>query len=821
MSAQRLFFIFCVFAIAGGHVSGQNNLVVVEGKIVNGESEAPVEFATVSFLDQNDSAFVMGEVTDERGAFSAEIAPGDYIVKVQFISYKTTEKNVRIPAGAKRNIGRIELFEDVEQLSEVIVRGERTQMEVSLDKRIYNIGQDLVNRGGDAAQILGNLPSVSVDVDGNISLRGSQSVKVLIDGKPSSLAGIDGSSALQQMDGNMIDRVEVITNPSARYEAEGMAGIINIVLKKEQRQGVNGTINLEAGHPVDYGAALNLNYRRNWFNIFGSYSLSYRDTPRKGSDFQRFFDEDTSYTTNIEREMRRKGLSNSFRLGGDIYINENNIITASGIYRISDDNGKDDIIYSNRDINNSLVSRIHRFNDEYEDETSLEYNINFTRTFSGHEEHKLTVDMQYQDNKETEDSDIREMEISGEIDLDPLLQQYLNRESEHEYLFQTDYVYPFGENNRFETGWRTTIRRIDNSYIVEEETDGEWVSLPRYTNNFVYNEDIHSAYAIYGREFNRFSLQGGVRAEYTKVETLLKQTENDNQSEYMHVFPSFHATYDLLNEHSVQASYSKRFRRPGFYMLNPFHSYSDSRNIRSGNPNLKPEFTDSYELGYLKNWTDGTFYFGAYYRHTTDEFERVETSVGDTIYSMPINLSVENAYGLEANFSREIFSFLNLDGSFNFYKAISEGEYSNGETSIDLYSETLTMSGRLNLQMKFFEDYNVQVNSFYRAPRNTTQGKQKGMYAVDFGVSKDFFNRKATVVLNARNALNTLRWRSETFGENFYSRSDSRWRPPQFSLSFLYRINTVKNEQSRGRRSGQEPGNQFDNGNGNDNGMDF
>jgi len=818
MSILRIFPFFFVSIFTSSIALAQNHPTVVEGKIVNGENGDPVEFATVSFLTADDSTLVEGDVTDQRGAFAVEVAPGDYLVKVQFISYKTVFKNVQISGGGRKNIGRIELFEDVEQLAEVVVRGERTRMEASLDKRVYHIGQDLANRGGDAAQILDNLPSVSVDVDGNISLRGSQSVKVLIDGKPSSLAGIDGSSALRQLDGNMIEKVEVIANPSARYEAEGMAGIINIVLKKEQRQGINGTVNLQAGHPVDYGAALNLNYRKNWFNAFGSYSFSYRDVTREGSDFQRFFDEDSSYTTDISREMRRKGLANSFRIGGDIYINENNIITASGVFRISDENGKDDIVYANRDIDHALVSRINRFNDEYEDETSLEYNINYSRVFAGNKEHKLTVDLQYQDNKETEDSEI---EIGGEAGLDPLLQQYLNRESEHEYLFQADYVYPFDENNRFETGWRSTVRRIDNSYIVEEEIDGEWTALPRYTNNFVYNEDIHAAYAIYGRKFNRLSLQGGVRAEYTKVETLLRETGQDNQSEYMHVFPSFHATYDLKNEHSIQASYSKRFRRPGFYMLNPFHSYSDSRNIRSGNPNLKPEFTDSYELGYLKNWADGTFYFGAYYRHTTDEFERVETSSGDTIYSMPINLSVENAYGLEANFSREIVSFLNMDGSFNFYRAASEGEHSDGETVIDLRSETLTMSGRLNLQMKIFDGYHAQVNSFYRAPRNTTQGRQKGMYAVDLGVSKDLFDRKATLTLNARNALNTMKWRSETFGKNFYSRSESRWRPPQFSLSFLYRINMTNNERARERRNGPGRENQFDGGNGNENGMEF
>ncbi len=776
--------------------------VEVKGRVLNAQDNSSVEFATVSFLTASDSSLIKGDVTDLEGNFAVPIAPGNYILKAEFLAFKPTFKAIQVSSDRKtQNIGTIRLQEDVAQLSEVVVRGERTQMEMTLDKRVYNIGQDLVNRGGDASQILDNLPSVSVDMEGNVSLRGSSSVKVLINGKPSGLIGISGTEALRQLDANMVERVEVITNPSARYEAEGMAGIINIVLKKEERLGINGTFNFKTGIPDDHGVSLNVNFRRDWFNLFTNYAFTYRDSPRDGTSFQRFSD----YTTDIVQDIRRKGISNSIRFGGDIYINDQNTLTLSGIYRISDDENLGIINYTDRALSGTLLSNTIRRNEEAEDESVWEYAINYTRTFS-EKDHKLTIDLQYRENDEIEDADIIETRDPFEMPRETLLQGYLNDEFQNSYLLQADYVRPFSETTRLETGWRTNIRKIDNSYLVEEQNEsGIWVPLPAFTNDFIYNEQVHSWYGIFGTEINKFSLQGGVRAEYTNVDTELRQTNEQNNQEYLHIFPSAHVTYAFDNANSVQMSYSKRYNRPGFWHLNPFHSYADSRNIRSGNPNLKPEFTDSYELGYLRTWTDGTFYFGAYYRHTTDEFERIEVLEDSVIRSFPINLSVENAYGLEANFSKELFSRLNLDGNLNFYQSISDGEY-EGE---DLYSKTTTMTGRLNAQIKLFNDFNFQANTFYRAPRTTTQGKNKSMYSLDLGVSKEIFNRNGTVVLNVRNVLNTLRGRSETFAEGFYARSDFRWRPRQITLSLVYRLNR-SNGQDRQRP--QQESMDFDDG---------
>lgn len=821
--------VIILLVIPAGFVAGQSAGSTVTGNIIDGDSNEPLEFATVSLLTKNDSSLIGGNVTGPSGKFTIEnVSPGEYLLKIQFISYQVQFRELSVSSGERvKNVGAIELFIDVAELAEVVVEGQRTTMEMKLDKRIFNIGEDLVNRGTDAASVLDNLPSVTVDPEGAVSLRGSQSVKILINGKPSGLVGMDGSSALKQLDANMIETVEIITNPSARYEAEGMAGIINIILKKEQRQGINGTISVNTGYPHDHGASLNLNYRRDWFNIFGSYGINYDRRPREGSSYQEFYNEDGNidYITDIDRESDNDDLSNTFRLGGDIYINDKNMITASGIYRISDERNREDLFYYDRLESGQLLSRTSRFNDELEDEKVLEYNLNYTRTFSK-PEHKFTFDVQYEDNQETEDSDLWELEFRENVAQDSVFERYLNREKENELLLQADYIHPFGENNRFEVGWRSTFRTIDNSYLVEEQNEaGVWVPIERligdslvsYDNDFIYNENIHAFYVVYGREFNRLSAQAGLRGEYTVVETVLEQGNRRNNNEYFKLFPSVHLTYSLGMENSIQASYSRRFRRPGFWHLNPFHTYSDSRNFRSGNPALQPEFTNSFEVGYLKNWTNGSAYAGVYYRHTTDEIDRISYVQDGITFSRPENISMENAYGVEVNMSRELADWFNLDGNLNFYRTMSEG-FAYG---MDLSTETISMSGRMNAQLELFDGYNLQVSGFYRAPRNTTQGSRKAMYSADVGVSRDVLNGKGTLVMNVRNVFNSLKWRSETIHEindqiEFYSRSDNQWRPRQFSLSFTYRINRTKQQDRQRQGGGGSGGDLEDNGGGGD-----
>ncbi len=776
----------------------QENEVTVTGNVVEGNTDQPVEFATVTINAAKDTSLVKGTITDASGKFTFAVKPGNYMLMVQFVSYKTIYQQIAVGENSIKNLGNLRIEENVEELKEVVITGQKTQMELALDKRIFNIGEDLANRAGNASEILNNLPSVSVDVDGNVSLRGSNSVKILINGRPSGLVGLSGGDALRLLNGNMIDKIELITNPSARYEAEGMAGIINIILKKEKKQGVNGAFSVEAGYPANHGASLNLNFRRNWVNIFTNYGLNYRTSPREGSSSQNFFLEDTTYSTNLIRNQTRRDLSHNFRLGTDFYLNEKTILTGSVLFRFGEGNNDSKVVYNDFDSNNQLFSRSERYSDETEVEDLIEYSINFTRTFDD-PKHKLTFDVQYRNNDETEDDDLREFFTIDPENTPTLLQRSLNEEGENNQMYQLDYVKPIGEKGNFETGWRTTFRTIETDYLVEEQDQDEnWQRVEEFSNDFVYTEDIHAIYAIYGQEFEKFSFQTGLRGEYTRIKTHLIDTDEINDNDYLNLFPSAHVTYKMKNENSLQASYSRRFQRPDFRSLNPFFSFSDNRNYRSGNPKLAPEFTDSYEFGYLKNWDKGNFYYGAYYRHTTGVISRINSVNEEGItFIRPENLNTENSFGFEGNFSRDVTKWLRFDGNVNFFRSIVEGEV-NGES---LSAETNTMSARFNGDVRLPKDYNFQMRGYYNAPRNIPQGKYKSFYSLDLAMSKDVLKKRGTIILNARNILNSMRFRSVTQGENFYYDSEYVFRPRQFSITFDYRINN-NNKKQGGRKGG-------------------
>jgi len=802
MNSTKLFQIVCfIVALLLPYIATAQDQkkVTVKGKVVDATTNNPLEYTTVTFITRSDSSLVAGEVTDQNGNYSIPIKPGNYILKAQFLSYKTQFKSVAINEASKElDMGTIKLAEDINQLQDVEIRGKRTQMEMKLDKRVFNVGADLINQGLNVSEILDNLPSITVDMEGNVSLRGSQNVRILINGKASGLTGISTNQALQMLSGNMVERVEVITNPSARYQAEGSAGIVNIILKKDKRSGINGSFNLTFGHPADHDASINLNYRKEWFNLFLNYGLGYRNSPREGFAHQEYYVEDSTYYIDIDREMSRKELSNSFRFGSDFYLNEKNTITVSGLYNMGDGENDSDLIYNNYDENYNLVSRSKRVSTEFEDEELFEYEVNYEKKFEK-KDHKLTVDVQYRKNGELEDSDIQTIPL-GIDNPDILAQSYLNDENEENYLFRGDYIHPITDKEKFEAGFRSTLRNIDNDFRVEEQNEsGKWVIREEFTNNFLYDEDIHALYALYGKEFEKFDVQAGLRTEYTLIKTELVKTNEVNDNEYLNLFPSIHLTYDIIKENSVQLSYSRRFDRPSFWDLNPFFNYIDTLRIRSGNPALQPEFTHSMELGYLNNWEKGSFYYGAYFRNTTGVIERISFVENGITFMQPQNLAKRDSYGLEANISNDITDFWNIDGSINLYRQETFGEF-EGQ---DLHAETFTMSGRMNTRLTVMEDYEVQARGFYRAPERTTQGKRKSFYSMDVGVSREVLKGKGTVSVRARNILNSMKWRSETRGENFYYDSEYVWRPRQFSISFDYRLN---NDKGRKRGGGERNG---------------
>ena len=778
----------------------------ITGRVVDAVTKTPLEFATVTIFSEKDSSLVDGSITEANGTFVIEVRPGSYYAKIEFISFKPKIISGIVVSRDEPvvELGAIDLEADTKMLAEVEVRAEKSQMQLSLDKKVFNVGKDLANSGGTASDVLDNIPSVTVDVEGNVELRGSGGVRILVDGKPSGLVGISNTNGLRQIPANLIDRVEIITNPSARYEAEGMAGIINIILKKDRKSGLNGSFDLTAGTPDEYGVALNLNYRKDRFNFFTNYGLRYRKGPGQGNQYQEFFSNDTTFITDQTSRRKRGGLSNSVRFGADYFFNEKNILTTAFNFRYSNDDNFNKITY--RDYINDLSNPTgvtYRTDDEKETEPTLEYSLTYKKLFE-RQGHEFTADVSYQDNVEDENSEFAEESFTPDglvKTKSDLHQRSGNREAQSNLIVQLDYVQPFSKDGKFEAGLRSGMRDINNDFLVEQEHgDDVWTPLAGLSNNFVYEENIHAAYAILGNKFNRINWQVGLRAEYSDVLTELVQSDSTNHRKYASLFPSAFLGYEISEKNSVQVSYSRRIRRPRFWDLNPFFTYSDARNFWSGNPNLNPEFTDSYEVGYLQYFEKGSLTSSVYYRYTTDEIERIRTQVSDTSsYTQPVNLATSKDWGVEFTWSYDPIKNWRLNGNVNFFRSITEGEYKGQVFDADTYSWFARLSSRVTLLKKI----DLQANFNYRAPRKTTQGKSLAMWHVDPAASMDVLKGNGTLTLSVRDVFNTRRRRYITEGANFYTEGDWQWRARQATLTFSYRLNQKK---QRGKNGGRGEG---------------
>lgn len=752
------------------------------------EQNKPIPFGNIVLYQYPDSTLVNGVHTNESGRFDLPAKPGTYYLKLSMISYHDRIiPDIRV-INQDLSLGNLKLKADTKLLEEVVIKGEKSQMELQLDKRVFNVGTDLSNIGGSAAEILDNVPSVAVDVEGNVSLRGSQNVRILIDGRPSGLTGISSPDALRQLQGNLIDRIEVITNPSSRYDAEGEVGIINIILKKQRTAGLTGSFTATVGHPANYGTSFDINYRKNKVNWFSSYGINHRSRPGVGSSYQAFNRPDTVFSYAETSERNRGGLSHNFRVGMDYYLNDSNILTGSLLYRRSDGRNTSQFHYQDFGRQGELIRSTWRNEQEKEPENNLEAALSYRKEFQ-QKGRSLTADFKWIESDEDEFSSFREGESAGIISV---RQRSRNTEDERNLLFQADYVHPFGENGKWEAGAKSTARVLHNDFLVEQqEEDKDWSVLAGLNNNLIYRENIHAAYLMAGSQFKKVSLQAGLRGELSDITTELPETGQVNHRRYFNLFPSAHLSYELSKLKSVQLSYSYRLSRPGFRDLLPFSGYSNARSLMTGNPNLNPEYTHSMESGYLLNWESGSLLSSAYYRYRTGVIQEI-TLVDSVGFSriFPVNLATENAYGLEFNLSSALQSWWNLNASFNFYRAMTRGYHQDRL----LESDTYTWTSRVTSKMTLLKQWNLQTGFNYRGPRQIPQGRERAMYAIDLGMSKDVLKEKGTLTLSVRDLLNTRKRRAIIEEEGYYSSSTFQWSARQLLLTFSYRLNRSKKE---------------------------
>ena len=781
----------------------------LSGKVIDDSMNYPLEYASVSAKSIEDGSVVNGGVTNREGLFSIKLEKGTYNLEIEYISFEVKKIN-NFTIDKDTNLGTIRLGAKAGELDEVTVVAETTQVEVRLDKKIYNVGKDLTTSGGTVGDALGNVPSVTVDIDGAISLRGNENVRILINGKPSSIAGFGDQDIFQQLPADAIESVEVITSPSARYDAEGTAGIINIILKREKTLGFNGSLRGTLGDPKNSGGFLDLNLRTDNFNIFTSLGLT--DRTRPGNAFS-----DTRYTGNSsfdriieDREFDRTGQNFNVNAGVEYFIDDMSSITASFFTRLGDD--KDISTNINRrfdgGIENSTTIRIE---EELEEDERYQFALNYEKRFDKeNRDHKLTADLQYSNSDEAKTAIINENQT---IPVDSLVafQDNLETEFEESFLIQADYVLPIGDS-QFEAGFRGEYEDQEQRFLVERQNlaTGELIPDELVSSDFRFQQNVTAVYTQYGDKMGKFSYLLGLRYENTQLKgnTTPLFPENfdrnfDFDKNFDGLFPTVNLVYELGEEENISLGYNRRINRPRSWFLNPFPSQSSRINVFQGNPDLNPSFANAFDLGYLKRWENLTLTSSVYYQRETDAFERVERDTGRVteedgipiIENIPINLSTEQRVGAELGVLYNPFKWLRTNVSFNYFRFETDGAFEGIEYGATNESYFGRFSSNIILPWKI----QWQTNAFYRGPRENAQTETDPITSLDLGFSKDFLkDENLTVSFNIRDVFNSRKRDQFTITENFTSDNSSQWRVRQFTATVVYRFNQQKRDQRRG-----------------------
>ncbi len=791
--------------------------ITLTGTVLDKETNQPLEYATLVVQSVPNPDQVTGGITNIEGKFSVETSPGRYNLRVEYISYKTFNLPEQELTGST-DLGVIFLEVDVAQLEGVEVVGEKTTVEVRLDKKIYNIGKDLTTSGANISDALNNIPSVTVDVEGAISLRGNDNVRILINGKPSAMAGFGSTDALRQLPADAIERVEVITSPSARYDAEGTAGILNIVLKKEKTLGFNGTVTTSIGYPITSQVTSNLNLRTDKFNIFNTLGYFYREPPGNA-----FFD--NRYTSGEfsriieDRDILRQDKGYNINLGMEYFLTEKSSITGSVFTRISDEEDNTENS-AQRFIGPSLDSRTLRSEGENEDDSSYQVSLNYTNNFN-ETGHNLSADFQYSYDKEDVLTTINENNIFPDDDL-LARENIIEDEIQNEFLIQADYVLPIGES-QFEAGYRGNFEESINDYRLDtlNQNTGQFEINRDLTNQFTYAENVNALYSQYGDKFGKFSVLLGLRLENTQLKGLVEsdfdsnalqellgsEVDLDFNKNYLGLFPTVNLILELDEQENFSIGYNRRINRPRGFFINPFPSRSSRTNIFQGNPNLNPAFANAFDLGYLKRWEKLTLTSSVYYQRETNSFEVVQEETGELtsdgiriIRSIPINLSTNERVGAEAGILYNPTKWLRLNSSFNFFQFKSVGAFNDidyGTTNnswFTRFSSKVTLPGKIDWQ----------TNAFYRGPSQTAQSENKGIFSLDLAFAKDVMGDKGTISFNVSDLLNTRKRQTLTQTPFFTSDNEFQWRERQLTLTFVYRINESKDKSKRDRQNGED-----------------
>ncbi|MBC8047144.1 MAG: TonB-dependent receptor [Fimbriimonadaceae bacterium] len=795
-----LLFICTIHAQVQQNMSGS----VVTGKVIDVKTKKPVEFAAVSITKLNDSTILSGAITDAEGKFFLkEITAGNYQLQIQYIGYEKIKKEIQVTAQPPfNNVGLIELKESTNELEKVEIIAEQSYFQNSIDKKVYNVEKDIVASSGNASDVLQTIPSVTIDIDGNISLRGNTGVRIWIDGKPTGFSGSSLNAILEQIPAGNIESVEVVTNPSARYEAEGGAGIINIVMKKNKQSGMNGNITAGISTTPGYEAGIALNYRNPKMNVYSSYTYRHDDRGGSGETFRKTFETDTTFYTNSISASENISAMHMGRGGIDFYLNEKNTLGFSGMIHGGEMNNLNTTYYSFLNADSALTSTSTRIADGSGHNFSYNVAMNYKKIYED-AKHYLSFDANY---NRTDMNDLTNY-FESYFDLldmtlgEPFLQNIARPGINTDAAAAIDYVHPFKNGNKFETGFKYTKEIKDNTINSESfDTIADvFVNDLLISNQFIYDEDVFAGYLIWNSSIKKLGYQIGLRAEQTYTNSELTTTSETFENNYFGLFPSAHLAYKLNDKTEFTASYSRRIDRPNSWFLNPFPDYSDPYNLRFGNPFLEPEYENSYEIGFTKYFEKHTIDASLFYEQTLNEISPYITVDSAGISNMTFqNYNSESQYGIELILRSEFYKWWNATGSFNFNQTLVDAQNLEAGLTNSLFNYNIRV-------MNFFQlakATSFQVTVSYNTPWSFAQGKSDAVFYADAGLKQDFFKNKLSLNLSMSDIFDTRQWGGFSEGINYYSTNIRKRESQIFTAKLTYKFGQQDN--NRRTRSGQE-----------------
>ncbi|WP_192348552.1 outer membrane beta-barrel family protein [Algoriphagus sp. Y33] len=745
-------------------VVAQTSPKMYEGKVLVRGSEAPLEFATIKLLSVDSSLMEAGTTSNAKGHFELQSTLDSVVLEISFIGFSTLRHPVSL-VNMGSDLGVFHLEEESRGLDEVVIRAEKSQTHYELDKRVFHVGNDLVSTGASALDVLNNVPSVYVNIKGEISLRGSSGVRVLINGKPSVLAQ---GNTLGTLTADMIERIEVITNPSAKYEAEGTSGIINIVIKKDQRQGVNGSVTLNTGVPNNHSLGFSLNRRTERLNLFTQIGIGHRTFPEEYETENKDLAEMSSILSTGKSEMHERYYT--INLGGDYRISNNSTLSISGRYAFESEEGDSKTHFKHLSPNGQTLSEWKRTELTEAPNPKWQYEAIYKNLFkskifsdsdSESKEHSLIVSATSDYFAKDQVSNYSNEYTSGETG--STKQETLSDNTQNEYTFKADYTNPLSSKATWEAGAQYVLTSVSNEYAVNDLIDGVWIIDPDLSNLFDYKQKVIGVYTTGSYELEKLGIKGGLRLESTTVDTQLATTGQSNSQAYIDLFPSIHGSYKLHSDLSLQLGYSRRILRPSVWSLNPFFSIQNNFNIYSGNPELQPEYTDALELTSIYDFGAFSVNGSLYYRYTTNSVENITTFQDNVATTMPTNIGTSKSGGLEFNAKYMPNNWISVNGDFNFGWIRKFGTFE--ESVFDFHADQWT--SRITSKFNLPADISLELIGHFNSRRQTLQGTVSQNVFADLGIRKKLMKGRAIVNLSVRDVFASRIYEVNTFQPEF------------------------------------------------------